>query len=148
LLAAILGGPCNAHPSYALKPVVSAIRVQRTGNAFTASAKLTFRIAEVHSALISSVDPGLLDHIRGHHIIAGRVSRSSNGTVRADGTTPTQARSRLQQAVSRLTGDAQKEMDREEQVYDSVTNYGLSQSQGPAYGFPGGPDAHDTCAHP
>jgi hypothetical protein len=98
--------------------------------------------------MITSVDPGLLDHVRGHQIIAQRVARSSVGTVRSAGASNAQARVRLQQAVTRLTNDAQKELDREEHVYDTVTNYGSAQSQGPVYGFPGGPDAHDTCAHP
>lgn len=148
LVAAILGGPCNAHPQYALRPVVTTVRAQRVGKSYTASASLTFRIVEVKAAMISSVDPGLLDHVRGHQIVAQRVSRSSNGTVRAAGTSAGQARSRLQQTVARLTSDAQRELDREEQVYDSVTNFGSSQSQGPLYGFPGGPDARDTCVRP
>jgi hypothetical protein len=148
LLATILGGPCNAHPTYALRPVLSAIHVQHAGKTFTASTSLTFRIVEVKPAMISSVDPGLLDHVQGHHIIAQRVSKSSNGTVRAAGASSGQARARLRQTIARLTADAQKELDREQHVYDSVTNYGSSQSQGPMYGFPGGPDAHDTCVHP
>jgi hypothetical protein len=148
LLAAILSGPCNAHPAYALHPVVSKARVQRLGNAFQATGSVSFRIVELKPAVITSVDPGLLDHVRGHQIIAQRVARSSVGTVRAAGATASQARTRLQQAATRLASDAQKELDREEQVYDSVTNYGSAQSQGPVYGFPGGPDAHETCAHP
>ena len=148
VLAAILSGPCNAHPAYALRPVVSAARVQRTGSAFQAIGSVSFRIVELKPAMITSVDPGLLDHVRGHQIIAQRVARSSVGTVRAAGASAPQARSRLQQAATRLANDAQKELDREEQVYDSVTNYGSSQSQGPVYGFPGGPDARDTCANP
>ena len=148
LLAAVLGGPCNAHPAYALRPVLTAIRVRQEGKRYDATASLRFRIVEVRPAMISSVDPGLLDHVRGHHIVADRASRSSNAAVRAAGASAAQARARLQQAVARLTSDAQRELDREEQVYDSVTNYGSSQSQGPLYGFPGGPDARDTCVHP
>jgi len=148
LLAAMLSGPCNAHPVYALRPAVSAFHVQRAGKTFQVSESISFRVTEVRPAIITSVDPGLLDHVRGHQVIAQRVARSSVGTVRSAGASVGQARAHLKQAVARLTSDAQKELDREEQVYDSVTNYGSSQSQGPVYGFPGGPDAHDTCAHP
>jgi hypothetical protein len=148
LLAALLDAPCNAHPVYELKPVVSARRFQASRGGYLATAHLAFRISERTPALIASVDPGLLDHVRGHQLIAQRVSRSSIGNVRATAGTRSAASMRLAQAVLRLTNDAQRELDREEHVYDAVTENGAAQSQGPVYGFPGGPDAHDTCGRP
>lgn len=145
-LAAILSAPCNAHPVYALQPIISYSKIKRAGITYRARATLHFKIVEKTPALIPSVDPGLLDHVRGHQIIAQRVARSSFGTVQATGTSDAQARARLHDALTRLTDDAQTELLREEHVYDSVTENGASQSQGPLYGFPGGPDAHDTCA--
>lgn len=147
-LAAAVAAPCNAHPVYELKPVPAAIGVRRNGSGYSASAKLSFRIVEKTPAIITSVDPGLLEHVRGHQIIAQRVARSSVGNVRADGTSAGQARERVQNAIRRMTNDVNRELFREEHVYDSVTENGAAQSQGPVYGFPGGPDAHDPCAQP
>ena len=148
LAAALLSSPCNAHPIYALRPVESAMTVRRDGRTYRASANLKFRIVEKQPAVITSADPGLLDHVRGHQIVAQRVARSSVGNVQAVGNSAASARAQLKQALARLENDLQKELDREERVYDSVTNDGASQSQGPLYGFPGGPDAHSPCAQP
>lgn len=147
-LAAVLATPCNAHPVYVIKAVRGAVTVKRAANGYIASTKLSFRIVETTPAVIASVDPGLLDHVRGHQIIAQRVARSSVGSVRSDGNSDAQARARLQQGIHRLTNDVNRELTREEHVYDSVTENGAAQSQGPVYGFPGGPDAHDPCAQP
>lgn len=146
--AVLLASPCNAHPVYALAPVVSRQSVRRDGSVYRASARLTFRIVEKRPAIITSVDPGLLDHVRGHQIIAQRVARSSTGTVQAVGNSRAQAQARLRQALSRLASDQERELEREERVYDSVTNDGASQSQGPLAGFPGGVDVKAPCAQP
>ncbi len=147
-LAAVLGAPCNAHPVYVIRAVPGAITVKHTANGYIASSKLSFRVVETTPSVITSVDPGLLDHMRGHQIIAQRVARSSVGSVRSDGNSATQARARLQQGIHRLTNDVNRELTREEHVYDTVTDYGGAQSQGPVYGFPGGRDAHGPCVHP
>lgn len=146
LLAAVVSGPCNIHPVYVLQPVLTHMRVQRSGSSYSASANVTFAVREKTAAIITSVDPGLLDHVRGHQIIAQRVAQSSGGTIRASGSSEAQARARLHDGVAQTLRDLSKELDREERVYDSVTQNGASQSQGPVYGFPGGPDAHDSCA--
>lgn len=147
IAAALLASPCNAHPVYALAPVESAVNVRREGKVYRASAKLSFRIVERKPAMITSADPGLLDHVRGHQIVAQRVAKSSNGSVQAVGNSSAQAREHLKKALAQLESDQQKELDREERAYDSVTNDGASQSQGPLYGFPGGPDSQSPCAH-
>jgi hypothetical protein len=145
LLAALFVAPCNIHPVYVLQPIVRSVQVKRAGSAYQASAQLHYAIREKTAAMISSVDPGLLDHVRGHQIIAQRVARSSSDSVRAVGATAAQARAHLNDAVARVKADLSKELEREERVYDSVTENGAAQSQGPVYGFPGGPDAHDSC---
>jgi hypothetical protein len=146
LLAALINTPCNIHPVYELRPVVRNVQVRHAGSAYRATAQLRFEVREKTRAVITSVDPGLLDHVRGHQIIAQRVARSSTDSVRAVGSTAAQARARLDQALAQVRDDLSKELDREERVYDSVTANGTAQSQGPVYGFPGGPDAHDSCA--
>jgi hypothetical protein len=146
LAAGLLASPCNIHPIYALQPVESAMTVRRDGRVYRATANLKFRIVEKQPAVLTSADPGLLDHVRGHQIVAQRVIRSSTGSVQGVGNTAASARLHLKQALTRLESDLQKELDREERVYDSVTNDGASQSQGPLYGFPGGPDAQSSCA--
>lgn len=147
-LAALLTAPCNAHPVYKIVATVSPARVQRVIKGYIATAALTFHVVEKTPAIINSVDPGLLDHVRGHQIIAQRVARSSEGRIRASGSSPGQAQARLKLTVARMTNDVNYELLREEQVYESVTENGAAQSQGPVYGFPGGPDAHDPCARP
>ncbi|HZZ65596.1 MAG TPA: hypothetical protein VFE17_08870 [Candidatus Baltobacteraceae bacterium] len=146
LAVTLLTAPCNSHPQYALQPVISYGSVAHAGAVYRASAHLRFRLVEKTPALIPSVDPGLLDHVQGHYIIARRVAQSSTGTVQATGNTAAQARVRLRQAIERMTSDSQNELLREEHVYESVTENGAAQSQGPQYGFPGGPDARETCA--
>lgn len=146
LAASLLTAPCNSHPEYALQPIVSYGPVTRAGSVYRASAHLRFRLIEKTPALIPSVDPGLLDHVQGHYIIARRVAQSSTGSVQSTGNTAALARTRVRQAIARVTSDAQSELLREERVYESVTENGAAQSQGPQYGFPGGPDAHEICA--
>lgn len=147
LLAALLTAPCNAHPAYAVQPHVTGVRVARRASGYLASAQLRFTLKQTQPALIPSIDPGLLDHVHGHLVVAQRVVRSSGGTVQANGASAAAARARLQQAIARMSRDLQNELVREERVYDNVTANGASQSQGPAYGFPGGPDVHSICAH-
>lgn len=146
LAASLLTAPCNSHPQYALQPIVAYGSVTHAGSVYRASAHLHFRLIQKTPTLIPSVDPGLLDHAQGHYIIARRVAQSSTGNVQSTGSSAAQARARLHQAITRLTFDSQSELTREEHVYDSVTENGAAQSQGPQYGFPGGPDAHDICA--
>lgn len=147
LLAVLLSAPCNAHPAYAVQPKVTNIRVVRRRSGYLASAQLHFTLRETEPALIPSADPGLLEHAQGHLIVAQRVARSSGGTVQANGASAAQAKTRLEQAIAHMRSDLQKELVREERAYDNVTANGASQSQGPAYGFPGGPDAKMPCVH-
>lgn len=148
LLAALLTAPCNIHPGYAVEPVVSNTRIVHRANGYLATARVQFTLRTTSPAIIPSADdPGLLQHVQGHLIVAQRVVRSSGGTVEANGSTAAQARGRLTQTISRMRSDLQHELTREEVAYDNVTANGSQQSQGPAYGFPGGPDVHTLCAH-
>jgi hypothetical protein len=146
LAAALLAAVCNANPVYGLKPVVGAVSVRAAGSGYRAAAHVAFDLVKKAPAVVNSTDPGMLAHIRGAQIVAERVARSSNGVIEGFGSTQAQARERLHAAIARVQADLGKELDREEHVYDSVTENGAAQSQGPAYGFPGGPDAHDPCA--
>lgn len=139
--------PCNAHPQYAVQASIAGERVRHEGGGYVASAQIHFSLRETQPAIIPSVDPGLLDHVRGHQTVAERVAHSSGGTVEATGATQAQAQARLKQTVNRMRGDLQNELVREEQAYENVTAYGAQQSQGPAYGFPGGEDVTSPCGH-
>jgi hypothetical protein len=144
LLGGLLSAPCNIHPVYSLVPVTTKAHVVREGSHYHASTTLSFRVHEVQAASVASVEPGMLEHIRGHQTIAQRVANSSNGTIETNGQTAAQAKQRLAGAVHEMTADQNRELLREEQAYENVTEYGASQSQAPSYGLPGGPDVHDA----
>lgn len=147
LLGVLLAAACNAHPAYAVQPAVTDVRVVRAAShAYRAAARVRYSLRTTAPAMIPSVDPGLLDHVQGHLIVAQRVINSSEGEVSANGSSAAQARARLNQTIARMRADLQSELMREERAYDNVTANGAQQSQGPAYGFPGGPDAHSPCA--
>lgn len=147
VLAALLSAPCNAHPSYAVQPSVSHVRVVRRAASYLATAQIHFTLRVVQPALIPKVDPGLLQHVQGHMIVARRVIRSASASIEANGVSASQARLHLNQTISRMRTDLQNELMREERAYDNVTSNGASQSQGPSYGFPGGPDVQSPCVH-
>lgn len=147
LAALLAAAPCNAHPQYAVQPVVSRVHIaRRAGGTYVATAQLRFTLQVREPAILPSVgDPAVLQHVHGHQIVAQRVVRSSGGNVQANGSSAAQARVRLNQAITRMRSDLQNELVREEQAYDNVTANGASQSQGPSYGFPGGSDMQSPC---
>ena len=136
-LAALL--QCASHPHYALRPVSGAATVRHEGRVYVASASLRFRIVPQLAAAPS-------DHVRGHQIIARRVAHSSIGSLQARGASAAAARAQLKRTIYQLSSDAQRELDREERVYDTVTEDGLAQDQGPVYGLPGGANSRDRCS--
>ncbi len=145
VLGVLLAAACNAHPAYAVQAVVTNVRVVRRSSGYLASAHIRFTLRTTAPAMIPSVDPGLLDHVQGHLTVAQRVIRSSEGNIEANGSNAGLARTHLDQTAARMRNDLQNELMREERAYDNVTANGASQSQGPSYGFPGGPDAHSPC---
>jgi hypothetical protein len=148
LLLALLALPCNIHPVYALDPSWSTFKVVRDGSKYRATTQLSFRIREVTPATIVSAETGVLEHVRGHQIIAQRVSRAAGGHLEANGSTAQQARARLTHAVAEVSAEQNRELVREEHAYDAITQNGAEQSQAPAYGLPGGPDVQDPgCTH-
>jgi hypothetical protein len=143
LTLAVPANPCNIHPVYSLVAVEGPVRVMKTGSKYEASTTISFRVHEVTGAVIVSVEAGLLEHVRGHQIIANRVAHSGNGRIEAEAASEAQARSQLRDGIRKLTVEQNGELSREERAYDNVTENGASQSQGPSYGFPGGPDVQD-----
>jgi hypothetical protein len=143
-VAAMLGGPCGGPQHYRLAPVTGAVTLRRDAGVYRASATLRFRLVAPPSHK-TVVDRGSADHLRGQAIIAKRVAASSNGTVQAIGSSAAQARLRLRASLDRLRDDTQNELDREERLYDSVTQGGLAQDQGPQFGFPGGQNSRVRC---
>lgn len=134
-----------SRPPYRLVPQTTAAIVRREGTVYRASASLHFRL-QPQPRRVTLAGPGLGDHVRGYAVIAQRVVNASHDSVQAVGATASQARARLDRAVNQLRADAQTELDREERLYDTVTDGGLEQNQGPQFGFPGGRDARARCA--
>jgi Zn-dependent protease with chaperone function len=133
---------CSLRPALQLVPVTSPIRVTHTGGSYRASARITFSVRTVRKPVYSS-DPGARAHIAGYYAIAQRLTQASE--VESVGSTPAQARARLAKGVAALARDENLEYVRQVHVYDTVTDNGRAQSQGPAFGFPGGPNANAYC---
>jgi hypothetical protein len=141
-LAAAASTACAFIPQLQLTPSVSQIHVVRATRSYTASASLTL---SVHTLMKSAPanDAGLRAHVAGYYAIARTLAQTS--TLRAIGGSESQARARLAKAVAALVRDANAEYLRQMRIYDTVTENGRAQSQGPAYGFPGGPNANVYC---
>ncbi|HEX5275395.1 MAG TPA: hypothetical protein VFW34_08965 [Candidatus Rubrimentiphilum sp.] len=142
VFAAVVSSPCAFRPQLQLAPGISHVRVAGTSNAFTANAILTLSVRAVKQAA-TTADAGLRAHVAGYYAIARSLAQRSS--VRAIGSSPAQARARLAKAVAALVRDANTEYARQIHIYDDVTENGRAQGQGPAYGFPGGPNAGVYC---
>jgi len=142
VLVAAAVSTCALRPDLQLVPAVSRVRLVHDTRSFRANANITFTVRTIRKPAPSG-DPGLHAHIAGYYAIAQRLAQASQ--VRAVGTTPAQARTRLVKAVAQLAHDVNVEYARQARVYDAVTENGRAQNQGPAYGFPGGPDADAYC---
>jgi hypothetical protein len=133
---------CAYRPELKMVPAVSQIRIARQGSSYQAGARIAFAVRIVRKAQLPD-DAGLRAHVRGYFTIVQRLAQSSQ--AQAVGTSPAQARARLEKTIAALTHDVNVEYKRQLRVYDSVTENGRSQDQGPAYGFPGGPNANVYC---
>jgi F420-0:gamma-glutamyl ligase-like protein len=142
VLAAAAVSTCTFRPQVQLVTAVSHVRVVHDARSYRASANITFTVRTIRKPALSS-DPGLQAHIAGYYTIAQRLAEPSQ--VRAIGTTAAQARIRFLKAVAQLAHDVNLEYARQTRVYDAVTENGRAQNQGPAYSFPGGPDANAYC---
>lgn len=86
----------------------------------------------------------LRNHELGHRDIAERaLSRSSSVSVIS--TTPALARRDLLRALAAQLQEEHLETQQAEKTYDRVTGHGTRQSEGPTYGFRGGPDVTFRC---
>lgn len=141
-LIAAASSPCTFRPQLQLIPAVSRVRIARTARSFSADAGLSLSIRTVKKAAIPD-DPGLRAHVSGYYFIARSLAQAS--TLRAFGSSPSQARAHLDRAVAALRRDVNMEYARQARIYDTVTENGRAQSQGPAYGFAGGPNASVSC---
>jgi hypothetical protein len=142
VLAAAASSACAFRPQLQLSPAVSQVRVARASSSFTASANLTLSVRTVKKATLAS-DAGLRAHVEGYYEIARSLAQPS--AIRATGRSQVQARARLAKAAAALVRDANAEYAREAHIYDTVTENGRAQSQGPSYGLPGGPNADVYC---
>lgn len=142
ILAAVASSPCTFRPRLQLTAAISHVRLGRIASSFTASANLMLSVRTAKGATKTN-DAGLRAHVGGFYAIARSLAQTSS--VRAIGSSQTQARVRLGKAVAALVRDANTEYARQIRIYDNVTENGRAQSQGPAYGFPGGPNASIYC---
>ena len=143
LVLAVSVHSCSARPQLQLVAAVSRTQVAGRSQAFSASADATLRVRTVRRTPVSS-DPGARAHAEGYYTIASRLTQTSH--VRAFGATRAEAGTRLRRAVAAIQRDANAEYARQILVYETVTAHGRMQSQGPASGFPGGPNAAAYCA--
>lgn len=134
--------PCVLRPDLRIVPWVSHVRAVHQGSAYVVSARINFNVRTVHGAKRTN-DPGLQAHVRGYYTIARRIAEPSS--ARALAPTVAIGRARLARTAATLARDVNLEYRRQIQAYDSVTSNGRTQDQGPAYGFPGGPDARISC---
>lgn len=142
VLIAAAASPCALRPSLQLVPAVSGVRAVRLSHGYAAVAKLRLSVRTLTKAAAVN-DRGFRAHVAGYYAIARRLTQPS--LLRANAGSQTQARARLARAVAQLVLDANAEYVRESNIYDTVTENGRAQSQGPSYGFPGGPNADVYC---
>jgi len=140
LVAAV--SACSLRPVLELVPAVSHIRITHAAGSYRAIARITFSVRTIRKPA-SSGDPGLRAHVAGYYAIAQRLTQTSE--VESVGSTPAQTRARLAKGVTALARDENLEYARQVHVYDTITDNGRAQSQGPAFGFPGGPNANAYC---
>ncbi len=143
VLAATAMSPCNLRPELQLVPIVSQLRIARRVSSYRANARITFAVRTLRKAQLT-VDPSLQVHVGGYYTIARSLIQSSQ--AQAVGASAAQARARLNKTIAGLAHDLNSEYQRQQRVYDTVTENGRLQSQGPAFGFPGGPNANVSCA--
>jgi len=142
VLIAASASPCAFRPDLQLVPALSPVRVVRVGYLFNAAATLTLSARTLRKAAPVK-DAGLRAHVAGYYAIARKLAQAS--ALRANAGSQAEARVRLARAAAQLVSDANAEYARESRIYDAVTENGRAQSQGPAYGFPGGPNADVYC---
>ena len=134
---------CDIRPQVQFAATVSLVQVTRRGPSFDAGALVTVTPRTIGRAAVSS-DPGMRAHVAGYYAIARKLAQRSN--VHGIGATQAQARARLTRAAVTLAHDANLEYRRQIVIYEAVTDGGRAQSQGPASGFPGGPNANVYCS--
>jgi len=141
-LAAAASARCDFHPRLQFRATVSRVHTARRGGSFEANARVTLTIRSAAHPAVSS-DPGMRAHVAGYYAIARKLAQRSE--ARGIGTTNAQARARLARAAATIAHDANVEYTRQILIYETVTAGGRAQSQGPASGFPGGPNANVYC---
>jgi predicted secreted Zn-dependent protease len=137
--------PCRAHPVVHLVPQTAAPRVDVVAKDNVRATELVRFTTVWDSRAPLPADPALRAHALGHVEIAKRYARRAGSTVRAFGSSRTAALSNLHRAIDATEADAARELEREEALYDRVTDFGRQQDQGPVYGFPGGENAAVGC---
>lgn len=140
--AVLLAFLCSAHPVARLMPHAGPPRITATGRSYRAETQLRFTV-DSHLPPLPSDDSR--DHVSGHVQIARTYVHAARFTVRVVGKTRAEALQNLNRAIAANTRDAQNELQREEALYDRVTDSGYRQEQGPIYGFPGGTNATSIC---
>lgn len=136
---------CNAHPVYGLVPHASPVIVLREGNYYRAQERVWFAVVDRVRAHVPAHSVALARHAAGHRIIATRYARETAGRISGMGASPALARRALARGTARFIGESKRELEREERSYDRVTDDGLAQQRGAAFGFPGGPNATTVC---
>jgi hypothetical protein len=141
--------------------------VKNNDGTFTASVTATFtaksskpniapiswpNMTAADNAAVAAYDAALMQHELGHAEIAQNVCTSEGGTLNANGSTEAAADQALQEAINEKQINAQSKLTDTEDQYDSVTDHGRNQSDGPNFSyedgkfqFPGGNDVILDC---
>lgn len=131
LLAASLG--CGSHPAYRVDPVFGVAATRATRGSIQASRHIAFRLEGRRTS-------GSDAHAQGAYTLAHDAARNFSGTVTAAGVSRRVALAALRFAAVRFIQNARAQLQLELRTYDRVTEFGRAQDQGPAFGFPGGPN--------
>lgn len=96
-------------------------------------------------AAVAYFKNALLAHERGNGIVVERVMNDFSGPISGTGATRGEAIQALRSNIQANESAFQTEANNQEARYDTVTDHGRRQLQGPSEGFPGGDDVELLC---
>lgn len=137
MIAAVrgLGYRASGRVRYSFDPAISVMELPRwTWPGMTAAQR---------SALLDFV-AALRNHEEGHRDIAQRALRRTS-EISVFAPSRERAASDLVRALAAQLQEQNAETAQAEKTYDRVTDHGMRQSDGTAYGFRGGPDVTFSC---
>jgi hypothetical protein len=104
-------------------------------------------MTQSESEVVESASDALLVHEQGHFQVARDFVKARSGRlIRAWGAkTREEARDKLIARVKQDRDEQARLLASEQQAYDTITQHGYTQSEGPTFGYPGGKDTKFEC---